>query len=462
MKVVYFKTLMPILIGVLVCLSTQAQTLTSLEYLKSISGKQTLAGVHNPRNVLPVSVTQDVLNRLGPRLGLWSSDLGYDTEQTNNRWIMIQEAKRQWDSGAFVSIAWEACSPVVLEPCTTQGLYGGLTDAQWNELITDGSPLNRRWKSNLDDIAVYLEYLQEYNVEVIFRPLGQMNLGAFWWSGRPGPQGSRKLYEISRDYLQSIKGLRNLIWVWDLQDLGSLPSDVYEYQPSRNYWDAVTLSVDSNVVGDNYAYEKYQLMLGVAGSDKVLGLAETNSLPRPQELFEQPRWCFFISGNFLPINGNFMELLKVPKVVTLDQLPRRASLPVNLAVGHPVATSSPNMGSDLAANAVDGNINTRWSSALNDDHWLQVNLGGVYALNQVRLIWGSAFGKSYKIQASLDGLSWATVFITTTADGSYDEIPLNVHARYVRMQGVKSGIQQGYSLQEFEIYGRSPNELYRP
>jgi mannan endo-1,4-beta-mannosidase len=332
MKICYFKVLMLVLMSSVLSLTTQAQSLTSLEYLKSISGKQTVAGVHNPSNALPTQYTQEIFNFFGRKPALWSAGFSYDAEQISNRWNMIHEAKRQWEAGALVSLAWDACSPVLVEPCSAnQGIYSRLSDAQWAELITNGTPLNNRWKSGLDDIAVYLEYLQKHKVEVIFRPFRQINYSAFWWGGRPGPQGSRKLYEISRDYLHNVKGLHNLVWGWDLSDLGSLSVDRFEYRPNGSYFDLVTLTVDGSQEGNDFIDSKYQLMLEAAEPDKLLGLGESNSLPRVNELQQQSRWSFFLSGNFLPMSANFLELFRLDNVLKLDQLPRRASSSANLA-----------------------------------------------------------------------------------------------------------------------------------
>jgi mannan endo-1,4-beta-mannosidase len=343
MKIFYFKALILTLMGTVLSLTTQAQTqtLTSIEYLKGISGKQTVAGVHNPSNALPAQYTQEIFNFFGRKPALWSADFSYDVEQISHRWNMIQEAKRQWEAGALVSLAWDACNPVLVEPCSAnRGIYSRLSDAQWAELITDGTPLNNRWKSGLDDIAVYLEHLQVNKVEVIFRPLRQINYSAFWWGGRPGPQGSRKLYEISRDYLHNNKGLHNLVWGWDLLDLGSLSVDRFEYRPKPTHFDLVTLTVDGSQEGNDFIDSKYQLMLEAAAPDKLLGLGESNSLPRVNELQKQSRWSFFLSGNYLPMSANFLELFRLENVLKLDQLPRRASSPVNLASN--VADSNPN------------------------------------------------------------------------------------------------------------------------
>lgn len=54
---------------------------------------------------------------------------------------------------------------------------------------------------------------------------------SFWWGGRPGPDGTRRLYQITHDYLKYDKNLTNLIWTWNIQDFGTLLEDADAYNP---------------------------------------------------------------------------------------------------------------------------------------------------------------------------------------------------------------------------------------
>lgn len=107
-----------------------------------------------------------------------------------------------------------------------------------------------------------------------------------------------------------------------------------------------------------------------------------------------------------------------------------------------------------AAAAVDGDLSTRWASGYSDPQWLTVDLGAVYKVNRVKLIWEAAFGSRYEIQASQDGRDWNTLRSVVAGDGGVDEFAnLNTDARYVRMYGTARGTEWGYSLWEFEVYG---------
>lgn len=128
------------------------------------------------------------------------------------------------------------------------------------------------------------------------------------------------------------------------------------------------------------------------------------------------------------------------------------SQPVSLALNRPVTVSS--VADDCPGpNAVDGDEGTRWSSAHTDNEWIYVDLGAVKSLIGVKLIWESAYGKSYKIQVSDDARNWRDVYSTTTGNGGTEELRFSADGRYVRMLGLERGSIYGYSLWELEVYG---------
>ncbi len=134
-----------------------------------------------------------------------------------------------------------------------------------------------------------------------------------------------------------------------------------------------------------------------------------------------------------------------------------------VAEGRPaVASSVKNSNPDRSANkAVDGTSATRWGSEYVDDSWLQVDLGVTMTIDSVLLNWEAAYGRSYAIQVSDDGLSWKTVRTVAGGDGGIDELAdLDAEGRYIRMQGLERGTAYGYSLWDFNVYG-APVDLAR-
>lgn len=127
----------------------------------------------------------------------------------------------------------------------------------------------------------------------------------------------------------------------------------------------------------------------------------------------------------------------------------------NVALNKSVTVSSNEASTTyIAANAVDGNTQTRWSTQHSDPQWISIDLGQQYTINRAVLKWEDAYGKTYKIQTSNDGTNWTDVYSTASGDGAIDDISFSpISARYIRMYGTQRGTIYGYSLWEFEIYG---------
>jgi mannan endo-1,4-beta-mannosidase len=290
-----------------------------LAFLKENSGTRTVVGVHNDQKTGGVNYYTDaVKNITGKYAGLWGGDFSYDANRVGNRWNMIYEAEKQWNNGAIVNLMWHACPPTVSEPCSWDGdIHSKLSNAQWTELTTDGTALNKIWKTRMDAIAKYLQYLSDKGVEVLWRPHHEMNQGNFWWGGRPGATGTRKLYQITHDYLTKTKGLTNLVWTWDIQDLSW---DWAEYNPGDTYWDIFALDIYSL----GYTDSLYNTMLRIAG-DKPIALGEVGRLPTKAELAKQPRWSFVMSWAYLTLednsNSQLTDFYAGTNVLTREELP---------------------------------------------------------------------------------------------------------------------------------------------
>ncbi|MFC0626822.1 glycosyl hydrolase family 8 [Kribbella deserti] len=127
---------------------------------------------------------------------------------------------------------------------------------------------------------------------------------------------------------------------------------------------------------------------------------------------------------------------------------------VLLSQGKAATSSSIEDSGFEAGRAVDGNTATRWASLEgHDPEWIAIDLGATAAINRVKLTWEAAYGKSYKIQTSLNGTTWTDIFSTTTGNGAIDDLTVSGTGRYVRLYGTARGTAWGYSLWEFQVYG---------
>jgi hypothetical protein len=138
---------------------------------------------------------------------------------------------------------------------------------------------------------------------------------------------------------------------------------------------------------------------------------------------------------------------------TATPTPTTSTGGTNIARGRAATASSSESATYAASMAVDGNTGTRWSSAFADPQWIRIDLGATANINRVVLNWEAAFGKSFQIQTSNDGATWATVYTTTAGAGGVQSLTVSGSGRYVRMYGTARGTAYGYSLWEFEVYG---------
>ncbi|MEP6512230.1 MAG: discoidin domain-containing protein [Parafilimonas sp.] len=126
----------------------------------------------------------------------------------------------------------------------------------------------------------------------------------------------------------------------------------------------------------------------------------------------------------------------------------------NIALDKTAVASSVESISYAAANAFDGNPNTRWSSEFSDPQYIYVDLGKRYDLCKVVLRWEAAYGKDFTIQTSDDTNTWTDVLTVTGNTSAENYLSVKGSGRYVRMYGTQRGTSYGYSLWEFEVYGK--------
>ena len=132
---------------------------------------------------------------------------------------------------------------------------------------------------------------------------------------------------------------------------------------------------------------------------------------------------------------------------------------VNLALHKPATASGAEGDGTAAPKAVDGKMDTRWSSRFQNNEWIAVNLENCYLLTQVRLIWENAYATSFDIQVSSDGENYTTVKSISGAKGGTQTHDIRIHnepveAQFVRIFCKTRNTGYGASLWELEVYGK--------
>jgi mannan endo-1,4-beta-mannosidase len=231
---------------------------------------------------------------------------------------MIFEAERQWKAGAVVNLMWHASPPNQGSACDWEGgILSRLSDEEWDDLLSDGGLLHRVWENRMDSLLPYLNYLQDRGVAVLWRPFHEMNQEKFWWGGRPGPRGSAGLFRWMHQYFSREKGLRNLVWTWDVQDLRR---DWDGYAPGPDFYDLMAL----DVYGKGFSDSWYKDMLKASGG-KPFGLGEVAKMPHPDVLARQSRYCLVMGWADLVFSANteaeLAGFFRHPRILSREEMP---------------------------------------------------------------------------------------------------------------------------------------------
>jgi mannan endo-1,4-beta-mannosidase len=457
------KVLALIIVALFLSRALLAQTrFKSLNYLYSISGSYTVSGQHNDQKdgTNENYWTNQVFAITGKYPALWSGDFLFHGN-SSMRWALAYEAERQWNKGAIINFMWHVCPPNQGGVCNWDGgVKSSLSSSEWSSLLTNGGSLNNTWKQRIDsDVAPYLQYLKDKGVEVMWRPLHEENQTVFWWNSG-GAGNTKALWRLTYDYMTTVKGLTNLIWVWDVQDLSTNYGD---YNPGSNYFDIAAL----DIYGGGFSNTAYYNALVTQAAGKPVVIGECFTLPSASALNSMPKMSFFMewayglkkddNGNPTNSDDYIRQVYSNPRVITLDEMPgwNNVGVPANLAKGKSVTVSSTETGGNVATNAVDGNYGTRWSSTYFDNQWIRVDLGATYNVNRVKLTWEAAYANSYRIEMSADGNTWATIKTVTgkSSSAADDWTGLSGSGRYLRIWGITRATTYGVSLFEIEAYG---------
>jgi len=289
-----------------------------LQYLYSISGKKTLTGQHNVPLLgslrLPIAYRST-----GHYPAVFGQDFGFDDPGTwdgiNYRQRIVDEAIKRHQQGFIITLMWHAVRPTDNEPVKfRQSIQGDLTVREWQDLVTPGTELNERWKSQVDVIAWFLKQLQYADVPVLWRPYHEMNGNWFWWGQKKGENGYKKLYRMLFDRLVNFHGLHNLIWVFNANEVKDNVDPYATYYPGDEYVDVLA----TDVYTEGFNRMNYDQLLELAG-DKPIALGEVGRPPTAEILQNQPRWTWFMLWG--DPSFQVRDIYQADQTLTFEDLP---------------------------------------------------------------------------------------------------------------------------------------------
>jgi hypothetical protein len=124
-----------------------------------------------------------------------------------------------------------------------------------------------------------------------------------------------------------------------------------------------------------------------------------------------------------------------------------------------IASASSTESGGSPANAIDGDINTRWSTGASQSsgQWFEVDMGATNAFNELILDAGSSTGdypQGYQVNVSNDGINWGSPVASGAGTSAVTTISFATQtARYIRVTQTSSGSTGNWwSIAEFYVY----------
>ncbi|BDZ48724.1 hypothetical protein GCM10025867_09650 [Frondihabitans sucicola] len=307
-----------------------AEARALLRTLQGVSGHLTLSGQHNtPRELSHYSEQAEELTGRAP--AVWGQDFGFsedgDMDGVMYRQAVIDEAKRQHDSGSIITLMWHAVRPTEDEPVTFLGSIcdGMLPEADWRDLLTEGTETHSRWVRQVDVIAGFLGQLRDAGIPVLWRPYHEMNGSWFWWGGREGADGYAALYRQLYSRLVDHHDLDNLVWVWNTNAPRGDAAAYAGFYPGHDVVDVLAADVYANDYRQSHHDQLAQLAEG-----RPIALGEAGILPTPEILESQPEWAWFMTWtDFLTKENEADEvrrLFAAPRVASRGDYPSAPAL----------------------------------------------------------------------------------------------------------------------------------------
>jgi PKD repeat protein/glucose/arabinose dehydrogenase len=97
---------------------------------------------------------------------------------------------------------------------------------------------------------------------------------------------------------------------------------------------------------------------------------------------------------------------------------------------------------------------TRWSSTYADNQWWKVDLGTARMVDTVEINWENAYAAEYKIQTSLDNVTFSDAATVTLSRAQLARTTFPARsARYVRVLGVRRATSWGISFYDARVLG---------
>ena len=282
----------------------------------------------------PALVGFDFMNATGKE-----ASSSWNQNYTNSS---MQLAKDTYRKGGFPAFTWHWRDPSY---GSNEFYTSGTNMKISNALKSDGSwdtssSLYKNIIKDIDAIADRFLELQREGMACIFRPLHEASGGWFWW-GCEGAEPFKKLYRLIYDEMVNVKGVHNLIWVWNAGDNDT------DWNPGDEYYDIVSADIYNADFDYSSNYPSFDHLKALTKGKKIIALSENGPIPDIQACADEDAlWSWWMPW-YQTWNGGFVnktskeewtKCMNDPRVVTLEDL--SAGWPSYASIRTPSASST--------------------------------------------------------------------------------------------------------------------------
>lgn len=289
--------------------------------MKSANGNVTqhddVKAVYQASGKYPALVGFDFMNATGK-----DEATSYSKDYTND---VIELAKDTWQRGGIPAITWHWRDPsrstgeFYSANCSVKISDAMKSDGSWNT----SSTLYQNIIKDIDAIADHFLTLQNAGIACIFRPLHEASGGWFWWGRDKKAAHFIKLYHLVYDRMVNVKGVHNVIWVWNAGEYDQ------DWDPGEAYYDVVSADIYNPDFDYSSNYVTFDNLKKLTSGKKILALSENGPIPDiDKEFDEEAVWSWWMpwyqtwEGKFVDKTSKeeWTKCMSDERVVTLEDL----------------------------------------------------------------------------------------------------------------------------------------------
>jgi len=305
---------------------------------KTISGVQTGDMTGSLKTQLDVKAVYDKSDKYPALVGL---DLLMATgHQSDESWFMsytensIKIAEELWKEGGIPAFTWHwkvGKDSVFYTKDTnfdfTKGFLSGTTT--WDT----SSETYKLLVADIDKISKHFQRLQTQGIAAIWRPIHEAAGGWFWW-GSKGAEAYKALYALVYDRMVNTNGLKNLIWVWNIE---RDPAIGYDYKalngawyPGDEYVDIIGVDIYNSAFDYNSNVNSYNKIVSEMGTNKIIALTENGPIVTPDNMEKDKAvWSWWMpwyetwDGGYVSQTSEevWKTTMADERIITLDEMP---------------------------------------------------------------------------------------------------------------------------------------------